>query len=179
MKGKVYKSCLKSAMLYGSEAWCLRGEEMAILRRTERAMIWAMCGVKLLDQRNSEELMDMLVIKESLDRMAKASNMRCYGHVLRKADENVILKALKFEVSGSRGRGRPKQTWKKPVKNEMNKNGLVKEDACNRTKWRGVVKTMTIRNPTNSVDGDNTESNMKWWWWFNCVYISLLGLDAI
>ena len=32
--------------------------------------------VKLLDRRNSEELMDMLCIKESLDRMAKASRMR-------------------------------------------------------------------------------------------------------
>ena len=38
MKGKVYKSCVRSAMLYGSEAWCLREKEMAILRRTERAM---------------------------------------------------------------------------------------------------------------------------------------------
>ena len=103
----------------------------------------------------------MLGIKESLDRMAKASSMRWYGHVLRKEDENVIVKALNFEVSGSRGRGRPKQTWKNLVENEMKKNGLVKEDACNRTKWRGVVKTMTIRNPANSVDGDNTRSNMK------------------
>ena len=59
---------------------------MAILRRTERAMIQAMCGVKLLDQRNSEELMDMLGVKESLDRMDKASSMRCNGHVLRKED---------------------------------------------------------------------------------------------
>ena len=133
---------------------------MASLRRTERAMIRAMCGVKLLDRRNCEELMDMLGIKESLDRMAKASSIRWYGHVLRKEDENVIVKALKFEVSGSRGRGRPKQTWKKQVENEMKKNGLGKEDACDRTKWRGVVKTMTIRNPANSVDGDNTGSNM-------------------
>ena len=46
-------------MLYGSEAWCLREKEMTILRRTERAMIQAMCGVKLLDRRNSDELMDM------------------------------------------------------------------------------------------------------------------------
>ena len=61
--------------------------------------------VKLLDQRNSEELMDMLGIKESLDRIAKASSMRWYGHVLRKEDKNVIMKALKFEVSGSSGRG--------------------------------------------------------------------------
>ena len=76
MKEKVYKSCVKSAMLYGSKAWCLREKQMAILRRTERAMIRAMCGVKLLDQRNSKELMDALGIKESLDRMAKASSMR-------------------------------------------------------------------------------------------------------
>ena len=131
-------------MLNGSEAWCLREKEMAILRRTERAMIRAMCGVKLLDRKNSEELVDMLGIKESLDRMAKASSMRWYGHVLRKEDENVIVKALNFEVSDSRGREKPKQTWKKLVENEIKKNGLVKEDACNRTKWRGVVNTMTI-----------------------------------
>ena len=35
----VYRSCVRSAMLYGSEAWCLRVSEMAILRRTERAMV--------------------------------------------------------------------------------------------------------------------------------------------
>ena len=100
----------------------------------------------------------MLGIKESLDRMAKASSVRWYSHVLRKEDENVIVKALKFEVSGSRGR--PKQTWKKQVENEMKKNGSGKENACDRTKWRDMVKTMTIRNSTNSVDGDNTGSSM-------------------
>ena len=57
-------------MFLGSEACCLREKVMAILKRTERAMIRAMCGVKLLDRRKSEELMDMLGIKESLDRMA-------------------------------------------------------------------------------------------------------------
>ena len=110
--------------------------------------------------------MDLLGMKESLDGIAKANSMRWYGHVLRNEDKNVIVKALKFEVSDSRGRGRPKQTWKKQVENEMKKNGLVKEDACDLTKWRGVVKRMTIRNPVNSVDGDNTGSNMKWWWWW-------------
>ena len=63
----------------------------------------------------------MLGIKESLDRMAKASSMRWYGHVLRKEDENVIVKALKFEASGSREKGRLKLAWKKQVENEMKK----------------------------------------------------------
>ena len=49
MKGKVYKSCVRSAMLYGCKAWCVREKEMAILRRIERAMIQVMCGLKLLD----------------------------------------------------------------------------------------------------------------------------------
>ena len=62
--------------------------------------------------------------------MVKASSMRWYRHVLRKKDENVIVNALKLEVSGSGGRGRSKQTWKKQVENEMKKNGLVKENAC-------------------------------------------------
>ena len=71
----------------------------------------------------------MLGTKKSLDRTANASSMRWNGHVLRKEDENVIEKALKFEVNSSRGRGRPKQTWKKQVENEMKKNRLGKEDA--------------------------------------------------
>ena len=56
MKGMAYRSCIKSAMLYGSETWCLRESEMEILR-TERAMVKSMCGVKLVDRKNMEELM--------------------------------------------------------------------------------------------------------------------------
>ena len=37
MKGMVYRICVRSAMLNGSETWCLRESQMAILRRTERA----------------------------------------------------------------------------------------------------------------------------------------------
>ena len=69
MKGMVYRTCVRSAMLYGSETRCSRESEMAILRRTERAMVRSMCGVKLVDRKNVEELMEMLSLKETLDRM--------------------------------------------------------------------------------------------------------------
>ena len=35
----------------------------------------------------------------------------------------------------------------------MKKNGLLKEDACDGTKWEGVVKTMTIQNPPTPLTG--------------------------
>ena len=46
-------------MLYGSETWCLRETEMAILRRTERVPVRSMCGVKLVDRKKMEEMMEM------------------------------------------------------------------------------------------------------------------------
>ena len=36
IKERIYQSCVRSAMLYGSETWYLRENEMAILRRTEK-----------------------------------------------------------------------------------------------------------------------------------------------
>ena len=51
MKGKVYKSYVRSTMLYGSKTWCLRENKVAILRRAERPILRAMCGVKLVDKR--------------------------------------------------------------------------------------------------------------------------------
>ena len=50
MKGKVYKSCVRSAMLYGNKM-CLRENEVDILQKAERFMIRAMCGVKLVNKR--------------------------------------------------------------------------------------------------------------------------------
>ena len=49
---------------------------MAIVRRAERAMMRSMCGVKLVDRKKMVELMEMLGLKETLDRMAKANGVR-------------------------------------------------------------------------------------------------------
>ena len=105
--------------------------EMAILR-TERAMVRAMCSAKLMEKRRTEDLMEMLGLKETVVQMAKANGMRWYGHVLRRDDGHVLRKALEFEVKGKRKRGRPKKTWKTQVECV----GLEREDALNRARWR-------------------------------------------
>ena len=38
---------------------------MVILRRTERAMVRSMCGIKLVDGKNTEDLMKMLGLKKT------------------------------------------------------------------------------------------------------------------
>ena len=130
----VYRGCVRVAMLYGSETWCLRENEIPSLRRTERAMVRAMCGAKLMEKKRTEDLMEMLGLKETVVQMAKANGVRWYGHVLRRDDGHVLRKALEFKVKGKRKQGRPKKTWKTQVEKESKSVGLEKKDGMNRVK---------------------------------------------
>ena len=76
MKGKVCRCCVRSAILYGNEAWCLKENEKAILRKTERAMVRARCDQKVVDRKTTEEQMDMLGLKETTDRSATTNGVR-------------------------------------------------------------------------------------------------------
>ena len=134
MKGMVYRSCVRSAMLYGSETWSLRENKMTILRRIERVMMRSMCRVKLGDRK----MMEMLGLKETLDRMAKANGVRWCGHVIRRDDDNTLKKAMK----GQRKRGRPKMTWRRQMEESVKKVGLKIEEAADRTRWREGMRAV-------------------------------------
>ena len=76
MKDKVYRCFIRSAILYGSEAWCLKENLKAILRRTQKAMARAMCYQKVLDKKKTAEQMDILGLRETIDRLATANGVR-------------------------------------------------------------------------------------------------------
>ena len=78
-------------------------------------MVRAMCGQKVVDRKTTKEQMDILGLKETIDRLATSNGVRWYGHVLRRDNDNVLRVALNLEVSGKRKRGRPKRTWRKQV----------------------------------------------------------------
>ena len=67
-----------------------------------------MCGDKSTEKRSSEELMELLGLEQTLNRLAKANRVRWYRQVLRR-DSGDVSKALDFEEVGRR-HGRPKMT---------------------------------------------------------------------
>jgi len=52
------------------------GKKLLILKRSKRAMIRAMWGMKLMNMKNTDELMDMLGLNETLNKMAIANGVR-------------------------------------------------------------------------------------------------------
>ena len=133
LNGAVCRSYVSPAMLYGSEAWCLKESEMGILRRTDTSIVRATCGVQLKYRKGSTDLI-MLGLKETMDHLTMANSVRWYGHVLRREDGHVLARALDFEVEGQRKKGRPKRTWKRQVEEESMKVGLRRKDALCRSK---------------------------------------------
>ena len=104
-KGLVYKTCVRSAMLYGSETWCLRQQELLILTRAERAMMRAMVGSHLVDKMKNKDIMDLLGVEESVAQLAKANSLRWLGHVLRRDDDSGLVRAFNFVVDGPKKTG--------------------------------------------------------------------------
>ena len=97
--------------------------------------------------------MEMLGLKETVVKIAKANGVKWYENVLRRDDEHVLRKALEFEVKGKRKWGRPKKTWKMQVEKESKSVSLEKKDAM--LEWE-------IRPP--SFMGINLDQN-----WIGCL----------
>ena len=68
-------------MLYYSERGCLNNKEVAILRRTERAMLRVMSGsgMKVMGRKNTSELMALLGLIVSTKMAAKENALRWWG----------------------------------------------------------------------------------------------------
>ena len=62
VKGKIYKACVQSVMMYGSETSAMKVEAMQKLKRTEASMMRRMCDVSLKKHLSNEALRGRLGI---------------------------------------------------------------------------------------------------------------------
>ena len=134
IKRKIYRTCVRPVMTYGSLTWVVRSIEESMLRRSEKRMLRVMCGVQLADDVNTKELMVRFGLNNTIFEVVMQGSLRWLGHVVRKKDDDCVKQAWRFEVEGSRGRGRPRLTWKGMMADLCRGLGLVLEDGYDRVK---------------------------------------------
>src|SRR6266568_2452344 len=64
VRGKVYRVCVQSVLIYGSETSAVRVEDVSKLERAEWMMVRWMCGITLRDIITSVELCSRLGLEE-------------------------------------------------------------------------------------------------------------------
>ena len=73
---------------------------------------------------------------EGVVKVMKHARLRRFRHVERKEVDDWVSACMNLEVAGSRGRGRPKMTWRARLDGDMKDMGLRPEMAMDRKKWR-------------------------------------------
>ena len=138
--GRVYSSCVQSAMLHASETWPLTKPNLQRLQRNDRAMIRQICNVRPQDivTTRSNELLARLDI-EDLDLILKERRLRWYGHVER--SNGAVKTAFEIQVVGKHGPGRPKMTWKQLTVRDCRELKLSAINPHDRHTWRSGVRS--------------------------------------
>ena len=142
MKGKIFRACVQSVLIYGTETWAMKAENLYSLERAERMMVRWMCGVSLKDRKRSEDLYSLLGVW-SVAEVVKHGRLRWFGHVERKNGDDWVSACRNVVVAGVRCVGRGRKTWRECVKEDTDELGLRPEWAVFRDVWRGLISGQT------------------------------------
>ena len=108
-KGSFYQACVRPVLLYGSETWPVKEEDLVRLHRTEMSMLRWMSHATFKDRISSKDLLtkfDLLPV----GRVVQRNRLRWFGHVVRMDNDNWVKKCMMLKVNGRRDPGRPKKT---------------------------------------------------------------------
>ncbi|KAK3543296.1 hypothetical protein QTP70_014041 [Hemibagrus guttatus] len=165
IKGKVYRTVVRPAMLYGLETVSLRKRQESELEVAELKMLRFSLGVTRLDRIRNEYIRGTAHVGRLGDKVREA-RLRWFGHVQRRESEYIGRRMLDMELPGRRQRGRPKRRYMDGINEDMKLVGASVEDAEDRDRVplvkketilreRGLLKEMLKYSQYSSQDGNN------------------------
>ncbi|KAK3542667.1 hypothetical protein QTP86_032413 [Hemibagrus guttatus] len=139
IKGKVYRTVVRPAMLYGLETVSLRKRQESELEVAELKMLRFSLGVTRLDRIRNEYIRGTALVGRLGDKVREA-RLRWFGHVQRRESEYIGRRMLDMELPGRRQRGRPKRRYMGVINEDMKLVGARVEDAEDRDRWREMIR---------------------------------------
>ena len=139
VKGKVYKTVVRPAMMYGADTWAVKKAQEKKLDVAEMRMLIWMSGVTKLDRIRNERIRGTTKVGE-ISKKVQEIRLKWYGHVLRREEEYVGKRVMAMEVPGKRRRGRRKRRRLDNIRNDLSERELSGEDAQDRVNWRRLIR---------------------------------------
>ena len=135
IKGKMYKSVVRTTILYGMETVTVTERQMGKMEVAELKMVrWAV-GVTRKDKIRNEYVRGTAKIAKLGDKLRNA-RLRWYKHVKRREEDYVGKRRMEMTVPGRRKRGKPRKKWLDLVREDMERVGVREGDKVDRVKWR-------------------------------------------
>ena len=138
VKGKVYSSVVRPAMMYGLETVAVTKKQVEEMEVAETKMLRFAMGVIRKDKIRNKHIRSNVKV-EWLGMKLREGRLRWYGHVMRRDQEYVRRRIMEMELPGKRRRGRPKRRFLDVVKEDMGKVGAKETDVEDRKMWRMMI----------------------------------------
>lgn len=139
LKGKVYKTVVRPALLYGLETVAVRQRQEADMEVAEMKMLRFSLGVTRLDRIRNEYIRGTAHVACVSDKVREA-RLRWFGHVQRRDSGYIGRRMLEMELPGRRARGRPKRRYMDVLTEDMKLANVRVEDVHDRVRWKRMIR---------------------------------------
>lgn len=136
VKGKVYKTVVRPAMMYGLQTVALSKRLEVELEVAEMKML--RLSLTRMDKIRNEQIRGTVQV-EQFGGKAREARLRWFGHVLRRDSGYIGQRMLTMDLPGRRRRGRPQCRFLDVVREDMVMAGVTVEDTGDRMRWRQMI----------------------------------------
>ena len=157
LKGKVYKTVIRPAMLYGADTWATTKRQEKRIEMTEMRMLRWMCGVTCKDKIRNEHIRGTTRVAQASKKITER-RLNWYRNVMRRDGEHILRKVLRADTPGKRKRGQPKTRWKDACQRDLKSTGQ-RERARRRTGRCGEERSSVI--PATLHDGKSQRKRRR------------------
>ena len=139
VKGKMYSSVVRPAMVYRLETVAVTKKQIEEMEVAEMKMLRFTMGVTRKDKIRNEHIRSTVKV-ERLRMKMREGRLRWYGHVMRRDQEYVGRKMMKMELPGKRRRERLKKRFLDLMKENMGEVGAKEMDVQDGKVWRMMIR---------------------------------------
>ena len=144
-KIRIFGTNVKSVLLYGSETWRVTKTNTNKLQTFINKCLRNVLQIRWPEMIPNEELWERTG-QEQIITEIKRRKWGWIGHTLRKPATNTTRQALSWNPQGKRKVGRPRQTWRRSVEEELKAVGIrwseLGRTCQNRVRWRSIVTAL-------------------------------------
>ncbi|PIK48416.1 hypothetical protein BSL78_14717 [Apostichopus japonicus] len=145
----LFKTLLRSVLLYGSEAWKVTKREEQKLDAFQFKDIRRILKIPWTELVSNDRIMQQIGINR-ISVEIRRRRWNWIGHIMRKETGNHARVAMEWAPEGRRKVGRPKTTWRRTATKERDKNGWrswshVRRAAEDRQGWKDSILTLCNR----------------------------------
>ena len=117
LKGKVYKTVVRPALLYGAETWATKIGQEARLEVNEMRMLRWVCGVTRRDKIRNEYIRGTIIVAQVSKKITE-KRPKWYGqwHVMRMKEGHIVRRMLDVDIPREQIRGQPNLRGKMRVR---------------------------------------------------------------